>query len=350
VKNTSHIVARAFALGVAAELLAGCSGTQQSPLLPPAPASGPTQSTGEPNRLGLGRGFVYVANRTNKGDSQLIVYPAGTPDATPMKTIRHGLVDAAGVAVDPSGNVYVANGSGGNVLEFSPGGSSLVQMYSQGLADPVAVAVANGTLYVSDRGNAANGYSQQVLEYRVGQTRLLMRISGVGTPSQRNAGIAVDSLGTKNTFYLAASSTASIPPPGGCPKNSNFIFAENLLQSLWRIVSLGHNRQALGVAFDADGKLYVADVCDDDIAIYTDTDEVWTYSGTVAGTFDAPAYLTVENETLAVPSSATDSSAGYVSLIDLTGRASALTIAKGLTHPMGAAVAPDSWIRPPIKR
>ncbi|MGB8909218.1 MAG: hypothetical protein WCC84_10765 [Candidatus Cybelea sp.] len=51
-----------------------------------------------------------------------------------------------GVAVDPTGNIYVANGSGDNLLEFSPGGASLMQTYSEGLVHPAGVTVAGGTL------------------------------------------------------------------------------------------------------------------------------------------------------------------------------------------------------------
>lgn len=51
-----------------------------------------------------------------------------------------------GVAVDPTGNIYVANGSGNNLLEFSPGGASLRNA-------------------LTDQGDARNGYLQQVYEY-----------------------------------------------------------------------------------------------------------------------------------------------------------------------------------------
>jgi hypothetical protein len=342
VKNTSHILGHALGFCAAAALVAGCSGASQSPFVPSSSASEPAQRTRERAASTSSGGYVYVSNLTNSGASQLLVYPAGTANATPLKTITQGLVDASGVTVDSSGNVYVANGSGGNVLEFSPGGAALVQTYSQGLVDPVAVTVANGTLYVSDQGNAGNGYSQQVVEYTVGNGAATMAIGGVGNQEQRNAGIAVDPLATKNTFFLAASSMTAIPEPPACQVNNAYMFAENLQPTLWMLITLSNNHQASGVAFDAGGHLYVADICADDVAVYTNVANVWTYAGTVAGTFNAPMYLTVENGFLAVPSSGAGSSTGYVTVIDLTGRSPTTTVDKGLTHPIGAAVASSS--------
>ena len=120
-------------------------------------------------------------------------------------TIKKNLSDVGGIAVDSSGNVYVANGSGGDVLEYAPGAASLVQTYSKGLADPSDVAVANGTLYVADRGNAANGYAQQVLEYPVGNGTPSLGIAGIGNPPDDNEGIAVNPTAKQGTFFASAS-------------------------------------------------------------------------------------------------------------------------------------------------
>ena len=84
----------------------------------------------------------------------------------------------------------------GNVLEYAPGGTSVVQTYSKGLVNPISVTVADNTLYVADQGNARNGYAQQVLEYPVGNGTPLIGIAGLGASSQLNEGIAVSPAGS----------------------------------------------------------------------------------------------------------------------------------------------------------
>ena len=127
-------------------------------------------------------GYVYVSNRTKQGQSELLIYRAGSQNPSPIETITEGLVDVAGVAVDSSGNVYIANGAGGNVLEFSPGGTSLVFTYSKDLVHPISVTVNDGTLYVADQGNAEDGDAQQVFEYAIGSGTPSVGIAGYGIP------------------------------------------------------------------------------------------------------------------------------------------------------------------------
>jgi len=94
------------------------------------------------------------------------------------------------------------------------------------------------------------------------------------------------------------------------------------------------------LAFDAHGNLYAADPCANDVAIYSLVKYVWTYSHTVRGTFSSPLFLTIANQFLAVPSATSQGShhPGYVTVIDLAGRFSKVTISSAIQHPIGAAV------------
>jgi hypothetical protein len=328
--------------------LAGCSAAASQPsFLPAAPAeSGGIPATEHPTQAKPQmEGYLYVSNRTKTGASELVVYPSGVSSRSPIAKVTKGLVDAGGVAVDALGNVYVANGSARNVLEFAPGGGSLVHTFSLGLVDPVDVAVANGTLYVADRGDASNGYAQQVFEYSTISTSAnsVEAIGGVGDMTQRNAAVAIDPM-SPNTFFASATSAAGMPPSAGCSGTSGsaYTVAENLFPTLWQEIPLAHDSLVTGVAFDSQGNLYASDLCANAVTVYAYKDYAFKYTRTVRGDFNAPFLLTINLGLLAVPSAATGSSAGHVTVIDLGQSEKPATFSSGLEHPIGASVGPRS--------
>ncbi len=314
--------------------LAGCSvGTSQSPFVPSGPVATNARKTHS-------NGYVYVSNRTRQGSSELLVYPEGVQNPAPSLRITQNLADVGGIALDSNGNVYVANGGSGDVLEFAPGGDSLVETYSVGLVHPIDVTVANGTLYVSDQGDAANGYSQQVVEYSIGSGTPLAAIGGPGYSMEMNEGIAVDPLPSTGNFFESASSLTAIPFGGGCTGSTDLV-TENLFPTLWQVIQLSNNQQASGLAFAPDGTLYASDQCANDVAIYSRINYIWTYLGKVPGIFNAPLFLTINHHFLAIPSGASmlSGNRGSVTVIDLTRHAATTNITKGLQYPIGAAVA-----------
>lgn len=336
----SHCTLIACAIVV---LLAGCAGGG-SALPSLSSAQPPNQTLAHSKTRSVAHavattGYVYVSNHAQNGVSQLLVYRLGLQNSPPMRTVTQGLVEASSVAVDASGNVYVANGSGGNVVEYSPGATSIAQTYSLGLVHPVGVTIANNTLYVADQGS--NGYGEQILEYTVGDGTPLIGIGGLGGPSQLNEGIAVNPVEKEGPFYVSASSLTGAPPVG-CPGTN--VAAKNINPILWLILSLSNNQQAWGMAFDSKGRLYVADPCKNAVVIYVEQNYTWAYAGYLPGTFSAPMFLTINNDMLAIPNARgiAGSSTGYVTVVDLANHLSTVTITNGLEHPVGAAVASGS--------
>jgi hypothetical protein len=92
-------------------------------------------------------GVVYRFDRadgTDPSDEGSLVH-----DSTP--TVGGGtLGEAIGVAVDPSGNVYVANLGAGTVSKLSPTGQIINANFITGLVAPIALAIdGDGNIYVA---------------------------------------------------------------------------------------------------------------------------------------------------------------------------------------------------------
>ncbi|SNT41479.1 NHL repeat-containing protein [Granulicella rosea] len=117
--------------------------------------------------------------------------------ATSQVTLANGLGSAAGVAVDPIGNVYVADGVNGALQEYI-GANGSAQALLGGLSTPGQVAVDTGrNVYV------ANGTAKAVYEYvsTTGTLNLNTPVS-IGTGLGTVTGVAVDIAG--NVYIVDA--------------------------------------------------------------------------------------------------------------------------------------------------
>jgi hypothetical protein len=80
--------------------------------------------------------------------------------------IASGISGPAGMTLDSSGNLYVANQNAANVAVYAPNSVAPSLILSQGLTRPLGVAVdAAGNVWVSNRGNPAS-----IVVYGPGQT------------------------------------------------------------------------------------------------------------------------------------------------------------------------------------
>jgi NHL repeat len=94
-------------------------------------------------------GNIYVANL---GNNTVTKYAAS--GGAPTLTITTDLSFPYGVAVDASGNIYVANYDNNTVTKYAPGGGAPTLTISSGLSVPPGVAVdASGNIYVANLGN-----------------------------------------------------------------------------------------------------------------------------------------------------------------------------------------------------
>ena len=99
--------------------------------------------------------------------------------------------DLAGLAVDASGNVYIADSGSGTVEEWNATTRTLSTLVFLGLVRPVGVAVdGSGNVYITDSIDSSGGYA--IKEWNAAtQTLGTLISSGLAYP----AGVAVDGSG-----------------------------------------------------------------------------------------------------------------------------------------------------------
>jgi sugar lactone lactonase YvrE len=255
-------------------------------------------------------GNLYVADQQN---SRVLYYPAGSTTATrvygQMGSFTGGAGNNGGIsanslsapyglALDSSGDLYVADFGNYRVLYYPSGSTTATRVYGQGgsfttntannggisansLNLPIAVVLdSNGNLYVADQSN------NRVLFYPSGSTTATQVYGQAGsftTKTSDNGGVTANSLSFPNgvaldssgnlyvadgtnsrvLFYLSGSTTATrVYGQGGsfttATANNGGISADSLDQP-W------------AVALDSSGNFYATDLLNNRVLIYPPT-------------------------------------------------------------------------------
>jgi sugar lactone lactonase YvrE len=133
-----------------------------------------------PRALLVSGGQLYVADapskRSKHPNGSISVYPLGL--IYPYQTITEGIHTPDALAVDGSGNLYVANLNGHNVTVYAPGGNVPIRTITDGVSSPRALAIGpQGNLYV------ANVYQSTISVYKPGTTSPSLTIKeGLNAP------------------------------------------------------------------------------------------------------------------------------------------------------------------------
>jgi hypothetical protein len=213
--------------------------------------TGPQVAFSPPTQSTLGGGFalpggvavdasgnVYVADGGNNAVKEM---PAGCASSSCVTVLGGGYGDPFGVAVDGSGNVYVADTNNSEVKEMPPGcaSSSCITILGGGFSLPYGVALdGDGNIYIAD----ANHSKVKEMPPGCGSSSCVTILGG---GFDQPEGVAVDGAGN---VYIADTNSNGVKKMGpGCT-------AASCVSSLGG----GFNRPS-GVAVDGSGNVYVAD-------------------------------------------------------------------------------------------
>jgi streptogramin lyase len=189
-----------------------------------------------------GSGNVYVA-AYGANEVWELTYANGSYTQSAIATSDDGLNGPWGIAVDKNGNIFVANNGSSNVMELTPasgGGftaSTIATAAAQGLNGPDGVAVdGNGNVYIADAGNER----VVIMNNSAGSYSLSSTSFG---PFDQLTGVAVDPNGN---VYISAATESTVYKEtlsNGAYTQSTFL-ANGLLAPS-------------GVAVDANGNVYI---------------------------------------------------------------------------------------------
>jgi large repetitive protein len=233
-------------------------------------SSNPHGGFNNPSGLAVdGGGNVLVADRNNKAVEEIV---AGTGTAasgtvnsnSTVNTVGSGFIDPAGVAVDEVGNVFVADGLGNKVREIIAGtggaasgkvnSSSTVITLGNGFTDPGGVAVdASGNVFVADyTNNAVKEIAAGTGGAASGTVNSSSTVNTVGSRIGHPAGVAVDASGNVFVADYGNAALEIVAGTGGAA-----IGTVNSSSTVKTLASGFTN--TTGVAVDASGNVFVAD-------------------------------------------------------------------------------------------
>jgi len=206
-------------------------------------------------------------------------------------TVRSGLNDPGGLAVDQAGNIYIAGGVGGNVLKETPSSTGYVEsVVVSGLGEAIAVAVdSSGDVYVCDGSHdvvykmlpfgtiyiqttvAANLPAPEWVSVDAsGNVYVSMNNDGAGTgtvvmytPSGNGYTSHVIASGLNGPFGTAEDASGDVFI---ADSDNNRVLVEILSGSTYKqsVVASGLNFP-IGVKVDGNGNVYIADSNNDRI-------------------------------------------------------------------------------------
>jgi serine/threonine-protein kinase len=196
---------------------------------------------GWPDKKKKKKSVLFVADC----DSGVLLFDPTKANSSPIGSITTGTDCAFGVAVDKSGNLYVANIGNNSVTVYPKGQTSPSLTITDAVSSPYSVAVdSKGNVFVSNLGN------NTITAYASGQTSAYETISfsaygqavGIGVDGSDNVWVACD---TSNGVFVIKAGSEGVTNSG-----------------------LTGLAGPIGVSFGPKGVLYVSNFSTTNVAVY----------------------------------------------------------------------------------
>jgi hypothetical protein len=161
-------------------------------------------------------GNVYVADSYNNAVKEM---PAGCASSSCVTTLGGGFDDVQGVAVDASGNVYIADFDNSAVKEMPTGcaSSSCVTVLGSGFHFPAGVAVdESGNVYVANSGNDAVMEINRATPPSLSLPTTMVGSSSIDFPQT----VQVANIGNQPLIFTLPVSGSNPSYPANFPENS----------------------------------------------------------------------------------------------------------------------------------
>lgn len=253
-------------------------------------ANSPTTGVSPTDPTDTATAILNIARNPGANVANLFALQSGSPPFLPdlsaapndftlaiTHTATPALSTPAGLAIDSSGNVWVANDGNGSLTEFGPDGGYTQTVTSGGLNGPVAIAIdGSGNLWVANRGG------NSISEFNSGGTAITgspFTGGGLSTPED----IAVDAQGHLWVANSGANVLSEFNVSNGSPVSSTGFTTASL-------------NSANSVAVDDNGLVWVSNSGNNTVSLWDPgTSTPYTGSPFSGGGLASPRSLAIDS-------------------------------------------------------